>query len=75
MSAPVASRVLETWTGPLESPPLGEVRVADFDPAFEAAFTQHLAEIAAVAGQPDEPHLPQHHRRAGALRPASSAGR
>jgi peptidyl-dipeptidase Dcp len=46
---------LQAWTGPLQSPPLGQQRSADFEPAFEAAFHLHLQEIAAIATQPDEP--------------------
>ena len=49
MSATVAPRLLDTWSGPLESPPLGQLRIADFDAAFETAFSQHLAEIHEVA--------------------------
>src|SRR3569623_34702 len=55
MSATAESPVLRTWTGPLESPPLGSVRVADFDAAFAAAFDRHLEEIAAIAAQSEPP--------------------
>jgi len=55
MSATAESRILDVWTGPLESPPLGQVRVADFDAAFESAFRQHLAEVKAIANQTDTP--------------------
>ncbi len=55
MSSNRPAPVLDAWTGPLESPPLGQVVTDDFEPAFEAAFPLHLAEIAAIAGNPEPP--------------------
>jgi len=55
MSATAESRILDAWTGPLESPPLGKVQPGDFDAAFEIAFRQHLAEVRAVASQSEPP--------------------
>ncbi len=44
-------------------------------PAFERAFAEHDAEIAAIAAQADRADLRQHHRGAGARRPAARPGR
>jgi peptidyl-dipeptidase Dcp len=41
--------VLDAWTGPLQSPPLGELRIDDFEAAFEAAFDLNLREIRRIA--------------------------
>ena len=41
--------LLAPWTGPFEAPPFAKVTPADFMPAFEAALTQNVAEIDAIA--------------------------
>ncbi|MET0292444.1 MAG: M3 family metallopeptidase [Steroidobacteraceae bacterium] len=48
MSSTRSAAVLDNWTGPLESPPLGRIRTNEFEPAFETAFRLHLDEIAAI---------------------------
>ena len=45
----------ETWTGAFEMPPFGRIGPAHFMPAFERAFAEHDAEIAAVMAQADTP--------------------
>lgn len=45
-----ANPLLEKWSGPFSGiPPFDKVRVADFKPALEAAMTENLAEIDAIA--------------------------
>ena len=65
----------EAWTGPFEVPPFGAIAPEHFMPAFERAFAEHDAEIAAIAAQAERADLRQHHRGAGALRPAARARR
>ncbi|MEM9097693.1 MAG: M3 family metallopeptidase, partial [Pseudomonadota bacterium] len=40
---------LEPWTTPFEVPPFGEIEIAHFRPAFDAAIAEHKAEIEAIA--------------------------
>lgn len=46
---------LQPSTLPYQLPPFGEIRDEHYRPAFEAAFAEHLAEIAAITGQPAAP--------------------
>jgi peptidyl-dipeptidase Dcp len=53
---PSADNLLTPWAGPYGGvPPFDQVRVADFKPALEAAMAENLAEIAAIAGNPQVP--------------------
>jgi peptidyl-dipeptidase Dcp len=53
---PSADNLLNPWVGPYGGvPPFDRVRVADFKPALEAAMAENLAEIAAIAGNPQAP--------------------
>jgi peptidyl-dipeptidase Dcp len=53
---PCADNLLTPWAGPYGGvPPFDRVRVADFKPALEAAMAENLAEIAAIAGNPQAP--------------------
>ena len=45
----------ETWTAAFEVPPFGRIAPGHFMPAFERAFTEHDAEIAAVTAQAEAP--------------------
>lgn len=45
----------EEWTENFGAPPLDQINEAHFMPAFEAAIADHAAEIAAIAGNPEEP--------------------
>ncbi|MBI1171478.1 peptidase M3 [bacterium] len=47
--------VLTEWTGPFGLPPFGEIRDADFAPAFEAALVEARARVAAIAAEPAAP--------------------
>jgi Zn-dependent oligopeptidase len=48
--------LLQPWTGPFGGvPPFDRVRVADFEPAFEAAMADQLAAIDRITAQADPP--------------------
>lgn len=48
--------LLAEWKGPFGGvPPFDKVRVEDFKPAIEAAMVEQLAEIEAIAGNPEKP--------------------
>lgn len=53
MSAP--NPLLETWTTPFGIPPFDLIRPEHFQPAFEAAITEHLAEVAAIGTETAAP--------------------
>jgi peptidyl-dipeptidase Dcp len=53
-----ADNLLTPWAGPYGGvPPFDRVRVADFKPALEAAMAENLAEVAAIAGNPQAPNF------------------
>jgi len=54
-ASPADNPLLETWTGPFEMPPFGRVAPKHFLPAYERAFAEHDAEIAAIAADPAAP--------------------
>ncbi len=45
----------ETWTTPFGAPPFSRIKPGHFLPAYERAFAEHEAEIAAIAAQPAPP--------------------
>jgi peptidyl-dipeptidase Dcp len=47
--------LLKAWQTPLETPPFAEIEPEHFLPAFEQAFVDHAAEIAAITHDPSEP--------------------
>src|SRR5690349_19343959 len=47
--------LLRPWQTPFETPPFGEVRPEHFLPAFEQAFADHSAEVAAITHDPTTP--------------------
>jgi len=58
--SPVASKGLENpllkaWQTPFETPPFDEIKPEHFMPAFEQAFFDHSAEIAAIVNDPATP--------------------
>jgi peptidyl-dipeptidase Dcp len=58
MAAPAPADVnplLKAWQTPFEAPPFGEIAPEHFLPAFEQAFIDHAAEIAAITHDPSEP--------------------
>jgi peptidyl-dipeptidase Dcp len=57
-TAPVAASenpLLKAWQTPFETPPFTEIEPAHFMPAFEQAFADHSAEIAAITHDPAVP--------------------
>src|SRR5436190_24039624 len=50
-----ANPFFEAWAGPFEVPPFGRIAPDHFRAAFERAFGEHDAEIAAIVGDPAEP--------------------
>jgi peptidyl-dipeptidase Dcp len=50
-----ANPLLQPWTTPFGIPPFDRIRPAHFEPALDAAAASHLAEIAAIAGDPAPP--------------------
>jgi peptidyl-dipeptidase Dcp len=47
--------LLDAWTGPFEVPPFDQIAPELFAPAFERAFAEHVAEIEAIAADPNPP--------------------
>ncbi|UZE50345.1 M3 family metallopeptidase [Rhodopseudomonas sp. P2A-2r] len=47
--------LLKAWTTPFETPPFAEILPEHFMPAFEQAFFDHSAEIAAIVNDPAAP--------------------
>jgi peptidyl-dipeptidase Dcp len=45
----------ETWTTPFGVPPFARIKAEHFMPAYERAFAEHEAEIAAILGQRQPP--------------------
>jgi peptidyl-dipeptidase Dcp len=45
----------EAWNTPFQAPPFERIKSAHFMPAYERAFAEHEAEIAAIAGQKESP--------------------
>jgi len=55
LSASSDNPLLKPWTTPFETPPFAEIQPEHFLPAFEQAFADHTAEIAAIVGNPAAP--------------------
>jgi peptidyl-dipeptidase Dcp len=47
--------LLKAWQTPFETPPFADIAPEHFLPAFEQAFVDHAAEIAAITHDPSEP--------------------
>ncbi len=47
--------LLKAWQTPFETPPFAEIKPEHFLPAFEQAFADHVAEIAAIEHDPATP--------------------
>src|SRR6202158_2591240 len=54
-SQAAANPLLKAWQTPLETPPFAEIAPEHFLPAFEQAFADHSAEIAAIEHDPATP--------------------
>src|ERR1700684_2485404 len=52
---PAANPLLQPWQTPFETPPFAEIAPEHFMPAFEQAFADHSAEIAAITHDPATP--------------------
>jgi peptidyl-dipeptidase Dcp len=50
-----ANPLLTAWQTPFAAPPFAEIAPEHFLPAFERAFADHAAEIAAITGDPAAP--------------------
>src|ERR1700731_781765 len=50
-----ANPLLKAWQTPFETPPFAEIAPEHFLPAFEQAFADHAAEIAAIEHDPAAP--------------------
>src|ERR1700753_47883 len=50
-----ANPLLKPWQTPFETPPFAEIEPEHFLPAFEQAFADHSAEIAAIVNDPAAP--------------------
>ena len=50
-----ANPLLRPWQTPFETPPFVEIEPEHFLPAFEQAFADHAAEIAAITHDPSVP--------------------
>jgi peptidyl-dipeptidase Dcp len=53
--ASAANPFFEDWTGAFRVPPFGRIKPEHFGPAFDRAFAEHDAEIAAIAGSAQTP--------------------
>ena len=47
--------LLQAWQTPFETPPFADLAPEHFLPAFEQAFADHAAEIAAITHDPSAP--------------------
>ncbi|HWI82629.1 M3 family metallopeptidase [Ramlibacter sp.] len=50
-----ANPLLQDWTGPHGLPPFRDIKPEHFAPAFELAMREQLAEVDAIANQPEAP--------------------
>ncbi len=54
-SQPAENPLLQAWRTPFETPPFAELVPEHFLPAYERAFADHAAEIAAIVNDPAAP--------------------
>jgi len=52
MTQASSNPLLQAWQTPYGLPPFADIRPEHFEPAFEAAMLQHLAEVEAIASNP-----------------------
>src|SRR6266404_6736958 len=52
---PPVNPLLQAWQTPFETPPFAEISPEHFLPAFEQAFADHAAEVAAITHDPSAP--------------------
>src|SRR6202047_4995039 len=54
-AVPHVNPLLKAWQTPFEAPPFAEIAPEHFLPAFEQAFADHAAEVAAITLDPATP--------------------
>src|SRR6478609_9398967 len=52
---PMTNPFFEDWTAPFGAPPLDRIKPEHFPPAYDRALAEHIAEIAAIAENPEPP--------------------
>src|SRR3954463_452552 len=55
VAQPQSNPLLKAWQTPFETPPFAEIAPEHFLPAFERAFADHSAEVAAITHDPSAP--------------------
>ncbi|HJV60052.1 MAG TPA: M3 family metallopeptidase [Albitalea sp.] len=55
MTLATSNPLLQPWDTPFGLPPFAEIRPEHFRPAFDVALAQHLADIEAIAADPEPP--------------------
>jgi len=55
MTLATRNPLLQPWTSPYQLPPFESVKAEHFEPAYDVALAQHLAEIDEIAGQAAAP--------------------
>jgi peptidyl-dipeptidase Dcp len=55
MSLATSNPLTRPWNTPYGLPPFAAVSAADFEPAYEVALAEHLAEIESIASNPQPP--------------------
>ena len=55
MTLATSNPLLQPWTSPYQLPPFESVKAEHFEPAYDVALAQHLAEIDEIAGQAAAP--------------------
>lgn len=53
----LAANPLTLWTGPLGLPDFSRIGDGDFGPVFDAALAAHMAQIEAIAANPEQPTI------------------
>ena len=51
----LSNPLLAAWDTPHETPPFSEIKLADYEPAFDAAIACSRAEIDAIVNNPRKP--------------------
>ena len=55
MTLATSNPLVQPWNTPHGLPPFAEVRAEHFNPAFDAALSEHLADIEAIASSSEPP--------------------
>lgn len=54
-SKPNSNPLLENFTTPYQTPPFDQIRIGDYEPAFDQAIAEAQKEIEAIANSPEKP--------------------